>query len=166
MSDDPAAVSVEQRSSAGDFFAGLVIFLIALYTLIESVRMPFYREGIEGFLSSPGFTPGLVSIGLLGLSGALMLRSRTFKLDLAGARLEVETIRVLTVFGIIFVYVLTMPWIGYVAATFLMMLGFQLIFAKRRREPFFIAVWGIGLSAVLTGILYALFGKFFLIPLP
>lgn len=41
-----------------------------------------------------------------------------------------------------------------------------MIFAKRRREPVFIAVWGVGLSAVITAALYWLFGEFFLIPLP
>jgi len=166
MSDEQAAALPERSAGGGDLVAGAVIFLIALYVLIESIRMPFYREGLEGFLSSPGFTPGLIAVGLLALSAALMLRSRHVRLSFGVRTLEVETIRVLTVFGIIFAYILVMPWIGYVAATFLMMLAFQLIFAKRRREPFFIVVWGIGLSAVITAALYALFGLFFLIPLP
>ncbi len=166
MSDEQAAASPERSACGGDLVCGAVIFLIALYVLIESIRMPFYREGLEGFLSSPGFTPGLIAVGLLVLSAALMLRSRHVRLSFGVRTLEVETIRVMTVFGIIFAYILAMPWIGYVAATFLMMLAFQLIFAKRRREPFFIMVWGIGLSALITAALYALFGLFFLIPLP
>jgi hypothetical protein len=160
----PPEASADQAAQAGrDFLVGLIIFAISLYTLIESVRMPFY--GDAGALSSPGLTPGLVSLFLLVLSAALMLRSRHFRTTLGGFSIDVETKRVLTVFLIIFVYIAAMPWIGYVPATFLMLLAFQTIFAKQRTLAFLL-IWGIGLSAVLTAALYYLFGQIFLIPLP
>lgn len=151
------------HAAGRDFLVGLIIFAISLYTLIESVLMPYY--GDSGALSSPGLTPGLVSLFLLALSAALMLRSRNFRFVFHGIGTTPEARRVLTVFAIIFVYIAVMPWTGYVMATFLMLLAFQLIFAKLRTISF-ILIWGIGLSAALTAALYYLFGEIFLIPLP
>ena len=125
--------------------------------------MPLY--GDAGALSSPGLTPGLVSLFLLVLSAALMLRSRRFRAAFGGISIDVETKRVLTVFLIIFIYVAAMPWVGYVPATFLMLLAFQVIFARQHTLAF-IVIWGVGLSAFLTAALYYLFGEIFLIPLP
>jgi hypothetical protein len=102
---------------------------------------------------------------MLALSAVLMLRSRRFRLPVALAAPSVEARRVLSVFGLVFVYVLAMPWIGYAAATFLMLFAFQTIFTARRDIKFLI-VWAGGLSAVLTAALWYVFGQIFLIPLP
>ncbi|GAB5377161.1 MAG: hypothetical protein AcusKO_36230 [Acuticoccus sp.] len=55
--------------------------------------------------------------------------------------------------------------IGYPIATFLILFIFQTVFAARH-DLKFIVIWGFGLSAVLTVILYYLFAEFFFIPLP
>jgi Tripartite tricarboxylate transporter TctB family len=157
------AVEAGLRKAGSDFLAGLVIFVISLYALIASIRMPFF--GDAGALSSPGLTPGLVSLLMLALSAALMLRSRPFRLPFVLALPGIEARRVLTVFGIVAVYVAAMPRIGYVPATFVMLLAFQTIFAARR-DLRFLLLWGVGLSAGLTAALYWLFGHTFMIPLP
>lgn len=157
------AVEARLRKAGSDFLAGLAIFVISLYALIASIRMPFY--GDAGALSSPGLTPGLVSLLMLILSAALMLRSRPFRLPFDLAPPSVEARRVLTVFGIVFIYVAAMPRVGYVPATFAMLFAFQTIFAARR-DLRFLLLWGVGLSAALTAALYWLFGHIFMIPLP
>ena len=164
MSDpETAAEDAPLRKAGADFLAGLVIFLVSLYVLIASLRMPYY--GDAGALSSPGLTPGLIALFMLALSGALMLRSRRFRLPFTLTAPSLETRRVLIVFGLVFVYVLVMPLIGYALATFLMLFAFQTIFT-RKRDLRFLLIWAGGLSLVLTAALYYVFGQIFLIPLP
>lgn len=167
MSGDPspAADTRRRRASGRDFAAGLAIFLIALYALIEAVRMPYYEQGERGLLSSPGLTPGLLALGLIALSLVLMFRARGFKFAITLAKPGVETWRVLTVFAILILYVGLMKPLGYIVTTFVMLAGFQLIFA-RRRDLRYILIFCIGLSAAVTGALYYVFGKLFLIPMP
>jgi hypothetical protein len=160
---ETAAPDAGLRRAGADFVAGLVIFVVSLYTLVASIRMPYY--GDAGALSSPGLTPGLISAFMLVLSAVLMLRSRRFRLPLTLSAPSVEARRVLIVFGLVFLYVLVMPWIGYPVATFLMLFAFQSIFVARR-DLKFLLVWAGGLSLVLTAALYYLFGQIFLIPLP
>ena len=160
---ETAAPDGALRKAGADFVAGLVIFVISLYVLIVSIRMPHY--GDAGALSSPGLTPGLIALFMLALSAALMLRSRRFRLPFTFAAPSIETRRVLTVFGLVFLYVLLMPVIGYAVATFLMLFAFQTIFVARR-DLKFLLLWGGGLSLFLTAALYYVFGQIFLIPLP
>jgi hypothetical protein len=165
MTDQPAELPRESvlRKAGADFVAGLAIFVVSLYTLITSLRMPYY--GDAGALSSPGLTPGLISLFMLALSAALMLRSRPFRLPLTLALPSLEARRVLSVFGLVFLYVLLMPWIGYAVATFLMLFAFQTIFTARRNLRFLL-IWAGGLSLILTAALYYEFGQIFMIPLP
>ena len=164
MSDpETASADAPLRKAGADFVAGLVIFVVSLYTLIVSIRMPYF--GDAGALSSPGLTPGLISLFMLVLSAVLMLRSRPFRLPFVLAAPSIEARRVLTVFGLVFLYVLLMPWIGYAITTFLMLFAFQTIFTARR-DLKFLLVWAGGLSLALTAALTYIFGQIFLIPLP
>jgi hypothetical protein len=151
------------RKAGADFLAGLAIFLVSLYVLIESYRMPFY--GDSGALGSPGLTPGLIALFMLALSAALMWRSRVFRIPLTLKTPDEPARRVLTVFGLVVTYVALMPVIGYVPATFLLLFAFQTIFTQKR-DLQFVLIWGVGLSAALTAILWYVFGEIFLIPLP
>jgi hypothetical protein len=164
MSDpETTAQDASLRKAGADFVVGLVIFVISLYALIASIRMPYF--GDAGALSSPGLTPGLIALFMLVLSTALMLRSRRFRLPFTLTAPNIETRRVLTVFGLVFLYVLLMPWLGYAVATFLMLFAFQTIFTARR-DLRFLLIWAGGLSLALTAALYYVFGHIFLIPLP
>ena len=149
--------------NAGDFFAGLVIFLIALYTGYESVNMPFY--GDSGVWGSPGLTPGLISAVLLLLSAMLMFRARHFARHHVGISISPVMRRGLGTFALIIAYVAAIPYAGYGPATFIMLFVFQTIYAKSRSLSFLI-IWSLGLSAVLTVALYYVFAELFLIPMP
>jgi hypothetical protein len=140
-----------------------VIFMISLYVLIESYRMPFY--GDSGALGSPGLTPGLIALFMLALSAALMWRSRVFQIPFTLKMPDEPARRALTVFGLVVAYAALMPVIGYAAATFLLLFAFQTIFV-RKRDLRFVLIWGFGLSAVLTVVLWYVFAEIFLIPLP
>jgi hypothetical protein len=149
--------------NAGDFAAGLVIFLIALYTGYESIRMPFY--GDSGVWGSPGLTPGLISAVLLGLSALLMFRARRFAWANVGVSISPVMRRGMGVLALILAYVAAIPHAGYVPATFVMLFAFQLIYARSRNFTY-LAVWVFGLSVILTAVLYYVFAELFLIPMP
>ncbi len=159
---DPHADPALKKAGA-DFIAGLVIFLISLYVLIDSYRMPFY--GDSGALGSPGLTPGLIALLMLALSAALMWRSRVFQSPFTLKAPDEPARRVLMVFGLVVAYAALMPVIGYAPATFLLLLAFQTIFV-RKRDLRFVLIWGLGLSAALTAVLWYVFAEIFLIPLP
>lgn len=155
-----------RRSAGSDLIAGVTILLISLYVLITSVAMPYY--GDAGLVSSPGFTPGLIALFMIALSLALIVRSRRFAWpNFFWARSErtAESRRVLSCLGIIVVYAVLMPKIGYPAATFIMLAAFQLAFSSKFSLRY-VLIWAIGFSAVLTAALWYLFAKIFLIPLP
>ena len=73
--------------------------------------------------------------------------------------------RILGVVAILIAYVASIKPFGYVAATFAMLVVFQLVFMERRTWKH-IVLAGFGLSAAVTGALYYLFGNVFLIPIP
>ena len=168
MSDErsPSTRAVNTKGpSQTDFLAGLVMGVIAVLVLIESIRMPYYEEGKRGLLSSPGLTPGLLALGLIVMSVLLMLRARGFRPSFKRFALQVETGRVLAVIAILLAYVAAIKPLGYVVATFAMLAVFQTAFMRRRtlRD---LLLWPVGLSAVVTGALYYVFAKIFLIPIP
>ena len=151
--------------SQSDFFTGAVIGVIALLVLVESIRMPYYEEGKRGLLSSPGLTPGLLALGLIIMSALLMFRARGFRLSVERFALRIETGRVLAIIAILVAYVAAIKPFGYVVSTFLMLAIFQVLFMHRRTLRN-IVLLPIGLSAVVTGALYYVFAKVFLIPIP
>lgn len=160
---EAGALPKERGGSARDFFAGLVVFLVAAYALYESVNMPFY--GDSGLWGSPSLTPGLIAAVLMLLSAILMFRGGGFSLAGRTLSIGVEGWRGLLTFGLIGTYVAAMPYVGYAPATFVMLFVFQIVFA-RQRDWRFLIIWALGLSAFLTAVLYHLFAEFFLVPLP
>ena len=159
------ATEGNKRASQSDFIAGAVIGVISLLILVESIRMPYYEEGKRGLLSAPGLTPGLLAAGLLLMSLLLMFRARGFKVQLTRFKFQAETGRVLTVVAILVAYVGAIKPVGYVVATFVMLAVFQAAFMEKRTVKTLL-LWSVGLSAVITGALYYVFAKVFLIPIP
>jgi len=152
-----------REKAAPDFFAGVFLALLSLYVLVSSIRMPHYSG--SGWLGSPGLTPGLLALALLLLSLALMVRARHFRLSFGGFSPRIESLRAAACFAMIFVYIAVTPWIGYVPATFLLLFAFQTAFA-RKLSVRYVLVWSLGLSALLTLILWYVFGQIFFVPLP
>jgi len=154
---------IEGVRAAKDFFSGLVLFAVAVYVLIESYRMPHFAG--SGWLGSPGLTPGLLGFALLVLSSVLMARGRQFRLSVVIPAWQVETLRTAGCFALMLAYVAATPRIGYVPATFLLLFTFQTVFAPRLTARH-VLVWSLGLSAVLTAVLWYVFGQIFFVPLP
>ncbi len=151
------------EKAAPDFLAGAFLALLSLYVLASSYRMPHFSG--SGWLGSPGLTPGLIALILLVLSIALMVRARSFRLPLGPWSPRIESLRAAACFAMIFVYIAVTPWIGYVPATFGLLFAFQTAFAKRLTVRY-VLVWSIGLSALITALLWYVFGEIFFVPLP
>lgn len=151
------------EKAAPDFFTGLLLALLSLYVLVSAYHMPHFAG--SGWLGSPGLTPGLIALVLLILSLALMGRSRHFRLSFGSWQPRVETLRTASCFVLIFAYVAVTPWIGYVPATFALLFAFQTAFA-RELSVRYVLIWSTGLSALITLILWYVFGQIFFVPLP
>ena len=152
-----------KRRAGQDLLAGLGLAGLGLWVVVASVRMPFYSG--SGWAGSPGLTPGLVGAVLIVLSLALGLRGLRHGVAFGGWRPGLRGGRAAGVVAIVLGYVAVIPWIGYVPATFLMLVVFQSVFA-RRWSLGFLLLWVLGLSAALTAALWWLFAKIFLIPMP
>ncbi|MCP5149759.1 MAG: tripartite tricarboxylate transporter TctB family protein [Ectothiorhodospiraceae bacterium] len=162
----PTDVAEQRRHSSKDLVSGAVLGLIATYTLVESIRMPYYEKGIRGILSSPGLTPGLLSIGLIIMSIMLMVRARGARPRFHIPRPDGEAWRVIGVVAVLCLYVAAIKPLGYVTATFIMLAVFQIGFMGRERTVGRVLGYGIVLSALTTALLWYVFGQIFLIPLP
>ena len=96
-----------------------VLFLVGIAYLVESVR-----QGI-GSLRSPGsgFVPFFTAAALVLLSSiSIMGKFKTTKGTPAEAPAGIRTRGVLVVVAGLFAYVVSLPWLGYSLATFLMLL--------------------------------------------
>lgn len=156
---------MEIRSTTADFFAGLAVLCVALYAFIEAYNMPSFGDPDEAAYNTPGMTPMVVSGALVIMAVALIIRSRHVSFSWTFNAIGSETIRVLITFGIILGFIIIMPLVGYAPATFLLLFSFQMVFARKRTIKF-ILIWGVGLSGLLTAILFHVFGNIFMIPLP
>jgi hypothetical protein len=152
-----------RRRTGQDLLAGLVLAGIGLWVLVASLRMPFYSG--SGWVGSPGLTPGVVGAVLIVLALVLASRGLRHSVAFGSWRPGVAGWRAAGVVAIVTGYVAVIPWIGYVPATFLMLVVFQSAFA-RAWSLRFLLLWVLGLSAGLTGALWWLFAKIFLIPMP
>lgn len=152
-----------KRRSGQDLLTGLVLAGIGLWVLVASIRMPHYSG--SGWVGSPGLTPGLVGAVLILLALALASRGVRHGVAFGGWRPGIQGARAAGVVAIVTCYVAVIPWIGYVPATFLMLVVFQSAFA-RAWSLRFLLLWVLGLSAALTAALWWLFATVFLIPMP
>lgn len=150
--------------SSGDFIAGAVFFAVALAALVEAFRMPLYGEGVRGIVGSPSLTPAILSLGMLLVSIALMVRSRGATIRLSSVSPAPGGGRVLTMFLLAGGYAAALPFVGYTIATFVALATFQVAFSQRRSWRYFAVV--VFISALLAVMLKILFSRFFFIPLP
>lgn len=94
----------------GDLFLGVFLIAVCIWAAGESVGMP--RRGALGIITSPGFTPLLVSIIVTVLSGILVVKA------LKGGAVGETRTRLLTMMrspGTHRVLILSLIMIGYVA---------------------------------------------------
>lgn len=104
--------------------------------------------------------PKLLALFLGGLSLALMLVTLVRRPAAAGGRGSAAHIRAAGMLGLGVVYLLVLPWLGYLGALFLLLLGVTLYSGARfGAVPLAVSVGG-------ATFLWALFVRLFGIPMP
>lgn len=139
--------------------------VFALLLVVFSVAAFWLSYDISGFSSktAPGVFP-MIASGVMVISGLKILIStaRLPKPDAGspGFLSEILTGRHLVVIGLVFGYVLSMPFIGFVASSALFLFcAFQFLW---RKNPLLI----FALTAITLAIIYLVFREVFQVVLP
>jgi len=154
----------------GEIIANFVIVLFFIFLFICSFQLrQVKRFGEVG----SGFWP-MLTLALAILLSLIMLLSNLIKYNRekkqtgsveptsAEAKVEIKNLRKKIALSMVFLlfYIIIMPWIGFILATFLYILGFILLLGERRKLVLI-------LSPVLaTALIVIIFAKFIAIPVP
>jgi len=152
-----------------DFTSGIILFCIAAFFAIESLRMPVYDE----FYTAPGMFPFIIALVLAAMSVWLIVRS------LRGGRPALQTgpdvenaetgpawnrevfIRTLVIVVALTVYVILMTLrMPYLIITALFLIATLFYFHPGHK------IKNLIISVVVAFLMDYLFSKVFLIPLP
>ena len=151
-----------------DFVMGLVLMAFSLLIIIESLKIPRFEKDWGGFYAAPGFVPLILGITLFGMSLALFVRAikrQGYKIipDRAALRGFVQSklvhrwsLAMLYAFGFFFL----LGHIYFYLATFLVLFAYMATFGEQKRSI------SLVISMAASGLIYLVFTKLFLVPLP
>lgn len=149
--DAPPPPQQGSRDPTGDVMLGALLGLIALFVVVESWRMPL--RGPLGFATSPGFVPLLVGATALVLCCVLVLINLR-RGGLAGMAAwwrdtgaREETRRLVVLIALITAYVLSLPWLPFIVATFLFLMA---VFVFLRAAPWWLMPIYAGAAAYVV----------------
>ncbi len=151
-----------------DFVMGLILMTFSLVVVVESLKIPRFEKDWGGFYAAPGFVPLILGITLFLMSLALFVRAIKFK----GYRIipAKETLKdfvrakpvhrwcLAMVYAFSFFFLLGHLYFYLVA--FLVLFAFMATFGAHSRLTSLI------ISLVASGMIYLVFTKIFLVPLP
>lgn len=137
--------------------AGLVLLALAAYVIISAMGFPSSMDGSPG----PGVFPIIVSVALIGLVLLMLLENRSNTdnkpiVDLKSSDFH----RVLLVTGGIVVYVLLLPYLGFLIATPLGLFASMILLGRDKILTKLIT------AGVTTFLLYGSFHLLLQVPLP
>lgn len=134
----------------GNLILAGVFSLLGVATIIRSVSYPAGQDGIPG----PGFFPIIIAVLMLLASASLVFTSLRTKpeADVALKLLTADNKRAYLTMGIMVVYVIVMPLLGFCVTSFLLLFG--LIKWLSTYKPLICAL----VSALVVGLIYVVFG--------
>jgi hypothetical protein len=151
-----------------DFVMGLILMAFSLLIVIESLEIPRFEKDWGGFYAAPGFVPLILGITLFVMSLALFVRAvmkRGHKIiptrDALGDFVRSKSVHrwclaMLYAFGFFFL----LGHIYFYLAAFFVLFAYMATFGEQKRYISLI------ISLVASGIIYLVFTKIFLVPLP
>jgi putative tricarboxylic transport membrane protein len=135
--------------------SGLVVFCLGIYILFQDRKLSFGNLRAPG----PGFFPAVIAIALMALSLFLIIPGEKDRDGKSFFSLRF-TRGMVTAFGTLVLYFLTLEYLGFLIAGFLfMMFLFAMISAMKWYRAM---VW----SLISIGLTYLTFGVLLRIPLP
>jgi putative tricarboxylic transport membrane protein len=141
--------------TSGDRIWGILILIFGGAYLIEGIRIP---EAAIGDSLGPQLFPTILG-SLMAACGAYLV----IKPEPAGEQpvlVRRSLIQVLILCAILILYAISLPWLGYLPATFLLVLIAAMIMGERSFTQ------GVVISAVFSAAVFFLFTRVLTIPLP
>jgi putative tricarboxylic transport membrane protein len=151
-----------------DFIMGLILMGFGLFVVVESLRLPRFEKDWGGFYAAPGFVPLILGITIFGMSLALFVRAvrrQGYRIipekDRAVAFLRSKPaqrwcLAMAYAFGFFFL----LGHVYFYIAAFLLLFAFMYTFGNQK-------LWQVTIiSLAASGLIYYIFTKIFLVPLP
>ena len=151
-----------------DFVMGIILMAFSLAAILESLKLPRFEKDWGGFYAAPGFVPLILGVAIFIMSLALFVRAVKrggHRVVPGGEDLRRFTrskpvhnwcLAMVYAFGFFFM----LGHVNFSIAAFLVLSAFMFTFGEQRPA----AVLGICLAA--SGLIYLVFTKIFLVPLP
>jgi hypothetical protein len=151
-----------------DFVMGLILMAGSLVIVVESLKIPRFEKDWGGFYAAPGFVPLILGITLFVMSLALFVRALRMKgYRIIPNRESVNgfvrsssvhrwCLAMIYAFGFFFL----LGHIYFYLAAFLVLFAYMATFGEQRR-------WiSLIISMAAAALIYLVFTKIFLVPLP
>jgi len=151
-----------------DFAMGLILMACSLVIVVESLKIPSFEKDWGGFYAAPGFVPLILGITLFVMSLALFVRALKMKgYRIIPSREAVDgfvrsssvrrwCLAMIYAFGFFFLLGHTYFYL----AAFLVLFAYMATFGEQKR-------WiSLIVSLVASALIYLVFTKIFLVPLP
>ncbi|UCD81646.1 MAG: tripartite tricarboxylate transporter TctB family protein [Desulfobacterales bacterium] len=151
-----------------DFVMGLILMAFGLFAILESIKIPTFEKDWGGFYAAPGFVPLILGITIFGMSLALFIRAtRRQGYKIIPARDDIRNfvrskpvhrwcLAMFYAFGFFFL----LGHIYFYLAAFLVLFAFMNTFSEQK-------LWQVlSISLAAAGLVYLVFTKIFLVPLP
>ena len=151
-----------------DFVMGLIFMAGSLVIVVESLKIPRFEKDWGGFYAAPGFVPLILGIALFVMSLALFVRALKMKgYRIIPGRQSVDDfmrsssvhrwcLAMIYAFGFFFL----LGHIYFYLAAFLVLFAYMATFSQQKR-------WiSLIISLIAAALIYLVFTKIFLVPLP
>ena len=158
----------DQGMPKADFIMGLILMVGSLLIVVESLKIPRFEKDWGGFYAAPGFVHLILGITLFVMSLALFVRAvknqgyriipgrETLKNFVRSARVHRWCLAMVYAFGFFFL----LGHIYFYLAAFLVLFAYMATFGEQKRSISLIV------SIVASAMIYLVFTKIFLVPLP
>ncbi len=151
-----------------DFVMGLILMACSLLIVVESLKIPRFEKDWGGFYAAPGFVPLILGITLFVMSLALFVRAlkmRGYRIipskgTIAGFVRSKPVHRWCLAMFYAFGFFFLLGHIYFYLAAFLVLFAYMATFGEQKR---FISLI---ISLVAAALIYLVFTKIFLVPLP
>ena len=151
-----------------DFIMGLILMGFALFVVVESLRLPRFEKDWGGFYAAPGFVPLILGITIFGMSLALIVRAvrrQGYRIIPTKERVAAflrskPAQRWCLAMAYAFGFFFLLGHVYFYTAAFLLLFAFMFTFGNQK-------LWQVTvISLVASGLIYFVFTKIFLVPLP
>ena len=158
----------DQGMPKADFIMGLILMAISLLIVVESLRIPSFEKDWGGYYAAPGFVPLILGITLFVMSLVLFLRAvrkqgykiipsrETLKNFVRSGRVHRWCLAMFYAFGFFFL----LGHIYFYLAAFLVLFAYMATFGEQKLYITLI------ISVVASAMIYLVFTRIFLVPLP